>query len=134
MDERDSTTAEPKSDEPKGETPRKAYRAHMEIGTLGRFGAKTAVPVRSPEDVGRDTPILRPIRRLDDDWLAPDFSDYRGDDADEDAEIPQRFWTGRRILYLILAILIVVTLIAEMLSGFFIPPEPPPTLPPMPMI
>jgi hypothetical protein len=119
--------------EKSGDSPaRKAYRAHVEIGTLGRFNASRAVPIRDlpPDASKRDK--RPPSPPVDEDWLAPNFADDPADDESDDT--PQPFWTRRRVLYLILALIIVITLLAESFSGFFQPPTPPPPLPPMPMI
>jgi hypothetical protein len=53
-----------------------------------------------------------------------DYSAYNDDARDE------RTWTPRRIIYLIIAILIVLSLLAGMVSNLLVsraPPPPPPT-------
>ena len=55
------------------------------------------------------------------------------DYPDNDEEFEHRTWTPRRVLYLIIAILIILSLLLEMASSLLTPhPPPPPT--PMPMI
>ncbi len=49
---------------------------------------------------------------------------------DEYGDEPTPFWTRRRIVLTLFAIIIVVTLLAYSYSGLFIPPPPPPTLEP----
>ncbi len=55
-------------------------------------------------------------------------------ESSPEIDLPQPFWTRRRIFLTIIAIIIVITLLAYMFSGLFIPPPSPPTLEPGSMI
>jgi hypothetical protein len=59
------------------------------------------------------------------------------DDAlylDDYPEEPPRFWTKRRIVLTIFAVLILLALFAYSYSGLFLPPPPVPTPLPRPLI
>ncbi len=49
---------------------------------------------------------------------------------DDYPDAPQPFWTRRRVLLAIFAVIIIVTFLAYVFSGLFVPPPPPPTLEP----
>ena len=53
---------------------------------------------------------------------------------DGDFDAPQPYWTRHRIILTIFVILIVVTLLAYTLQGFFLPHPPPLPISPGPMI
>lgn len=55
-----------------------------------------------------------------------DDAEYRVDDFLE-PEAPTPFWTRRRIFLTVIAVIIVITLMAYMFSGLFVPPRPPAT-------
>ncbi|MBI1259646.1 MAG: hypothetical protein GC204_19435 [Chloroflexi bacterium] len=52
----------------------------------------------------------------------------------DDFDAPQPYWTRHRIILTVFVILIVVTLLAYTLQGFFLPHQPPLPIQPGPMI